>query len=333
MNGAAVLWVGLAAATVIGCQAAESGAPDVFQGVIELNETVLSFEVAGRLQQLSVKEGDRVEPSALIGVLDDALVRATRAARVLEAVAARSESDLVRAGARREDVSALQARVRAAGATESSLEKQLRRQRELFERNSVPQASLDEVEGQHARARAEREALEAQLLGLVRGARPEERQGANARAEAAEAALKVEDERLERHVLKTPVGGRVLDVHVELGEVVGVGVPVATLGDTRRPHVEVFVPQGSLGGIGVGDEALIRVDSDPAEFKGRVEHLARRTEFTPRFLFSERERPNLVVRVRVRIEDPKERLHSGVPAFVTITRGPKVPSGAASGRP
>jgi hypothetical protein len=49
-----------------------------------------------------------------------------------------------------------------------------------------------------------------------------------------------------------------------------------------------------------------------------VEDIARRTEFTPKFLFSERERPNLVVRVKIRVEDPGERLHAGVPAFVVI---------------
>ena len=36
-----------------------------------------------------------------------------------------------------------------------------------------------------------------------------------------------------------------------------------------------------------------------------------------RFLFSERERPNLVVRVRVRIEAPDGDLHAGLPAFAT----------------
>jgi hypothetical protein len=49
-----------------------------------------------------------------------------------------------------------------------------------------------------------------------------------------------------------------------------------------------------------------------------VENVARATEFTPRFLFSERERANLVVRVRVRVDDPAQRLHAGVPAFVEL---------------
>ena len=43
----------------------------------------------------------------------------------------------------------------------------------------------------------------------------------------------------------------------------------------------------------------------------RIEHVFPNTEFTPRFLFSESERPNLVVRVRVRIDDPRRELHAG----------------------
>ena len=54
---------------------------------------------------------------------------------------------------------------------------------------------------------------------------------------------------------------------------------------------------------------------------GKVEHIARRTEFTPRYLFSERERATLVVRVRVRVADPKEQLRAGVPAFVRLSGG------------
>ena len=51
---------------------------------------------------------------------------------------------------------------------------------------------------------------------------------------------------------------------------------------------------------------------------GKIEDLGRRTEFTPKFVFSPRERPNLVVRVRVRIDDPEETLRAGAPAFVTF---------------
>ena len=55
-----------------------------------------------------------------------------------------------------------------------------------------------------------------------------------------------------------------------------------------------------------------------APFPAKVEYVSPETEFTPKFLFSDRERPHLVVRVRVRVEDPGRRLQSGLPAFATV---------------
>jgi hypothetical protein len=74
----------------------------------------------------------------------------------------------------------------------------------------------------------------------------------------------------------------------------------------------------------------VRVDALGTTLPGHVEHVARKAEFTPRFLFSERERPNLVIRVRVRVDDPGERLHAGVPAFVTIESKTKPSTGPRS---
>jgi HlyD family secretion protein len=100
--------------------------------------------------------------------------------------------------------------------------------------------------------------------------------------------------------------------------VVQPGLPVATLGETKRPFVDVFVPQGDLGGVRPGTAARVHVDATPDKFQGAVEMVGRTVEFTPRYLFSEKERPNLVVRVRIDLQDPQEKLHAGVPAFAAL---------------
>jgi HlyD family secretion protein len=128
------------------------------------------------------------------------------------------------------------------------------------------------------------------------------------------------DERVARYQLTAPIAGTILDVAFEPGVLVGVGAPVVTLADPSHPYVDVFVPEGELAGIDVGDRASVAVDALAEPVPGRVEWVARTTEFTPRFLFSETERANLVVRVRVRLDDRGERLHAGVPAFATIAR-------------
>lgn len=287
--------------------------------MVELEETPIGFELSGRILEILVKEGDEVRAGQILARTDDGLDRSARAAHASEAGVAASQTKAVRAGARREEVNASAARVEAARATEELLQKQLARQRELFAQGVVSPAALDEISGQSARATAERASLEHALQLLQQGARHEDISVAEARTRAAEAAVDIDDQRLIRHELRAPRDGAILDVNFDPGEVVAAGAPIVTLADPHHPYVDVFVAQAKISQIFVGERAKVRVDALAHELGGSVERIARRTEFTPRYLFSERERPNLVVRVRVRIEDPKSELRAGVPAFVDLT--------------
>ena len=338
-KNAAALLLAFAAA---GC-AKRSAPPPGYQGVVELDERVVAAEVPGRVVRVAVHRGEPAASGALLATLDDSLARLARDARAHEAEAARAELALLRAGARREDLGSLAAQARAAAASRAWLEKNVERARALRDAGAVPEGELDRAEAELARSAAEHQALEQRLAGARAGARPQELSRAVARVASLEAALALEDARVARYAVRVggaapPPGGDagdggaadgptgadagaamlVLEVHVEPGELAGAGTPIATLGDTLHPYVDVFVPQAKLGALHVGDRGTLRVDASPDTFPCVVENVARATEFTPRFLFSERERANLVVRVRVRVEDPAQRLHAGVPAFVEL---------------
>ncbi|MEJ7730528.1 MAG: HlyD family efflux transporter periplasmic adaptor subunit [Polyangiaceae bacterium] len=302
-----------------GCRQRETE-PDTWQGVIEHEERVLGFETPGRVSAIPVDRGATVRAGDLLAALDDSMERTTREGRQAEADAARARVALLRAGSRPEELRALTAEVRAAEANESLLLKTAARDRMLVGGGALPQASRDQTEAALAAATASREALEQRLREAKSGARRQEVDTAEAQAAAAGSAIELSAERIERHELRASRDGSVLDVPVEPGEIVGAGTPVVTLADTTRPFVDVFVPQGSMEGIRVGAPATVRVDAGATRLGGRVEHVARRTEFTPRFVFSDRERANLVLRVRVRVDDPGEKLAAGVPAFVHIER-------------
>ena len=289
------------------------------QGIVELHERLLSFEVAGRVKELRVRRGERVAAAQVLAVLDDSLERPQREARAAEGRVADAQLDLLRAGARGEDVRAAEAQLRGAKAAEATFTDSLERMRKLRADGMVPPSQLDEVQGQHDRAVAERQAAEERLAALKAGARSQEVRAAIARSSQAHAALDAADARLSRFVLRSEIAGEALDTHVEPGEVVQPGAPVLTLGETRRPFVDVFVREGDLSGLKPGVRAQVRVDGEKEPFAGVVAMVGRSLEFTPRYLFSEQERPNLVVRVRIDVDDPHERLHAGVPAFVEFT--------------
>lgn len=294
--------------------------PTGLQGIVELDERVIAFEVAGRVRGVMVHRGDMVRDGAVLAELDDTLARLTRQARLDDVATADAELALLEAGSRREDVASLGADVRAAHAEEELASKTVERAHALQETGSLAQAEVDRDEADQERAILRRRSLEQKLRALAGGARPEEIARARARVESASAEVALEDERLLRHVLRAKGEGMAVDVTVEPGELAAVGTPAVTLADVNRPYVDVFVPQGQLDGIRIGVKALVRVDSMAASLQGVVEYVSPKTEFTPRFLFSEQERPHLVVRVRTRIDDARQLLHAGVPAFVQFER-------------
>lgn len=292
--------------------------PSKFQGVIELDERVIGFEVPGRIVRVPVTEGQTISANTELAAVDDQLERLGREARAAEAAAAHAQLALLESGARSEEVRAAQAEVSAAQASVGLLERNLARQRALQTQGASTENRTDELEAQLQQARERLTALQQRERALRSGARAQELDAARAKVAAADAVLKATDERLSKYILRAPMDATVLDIHMDPGEVVAPGTPIVTLADASHPFIDVFVPQARISSFHEGERVRITTDSEKKTYGGRVEHISRRTEFTPRYLFSERERPNLVVRVKIRIDDPNRQLHAGVPAFVTL---------------
>jgi len=301
-------------ATMAGCDA-ELKTPPGYQGIIEHDDRHLGFRVGGQLREIRFDRGDVIEEGTLIAVLDDTAELPILLAREADLARTRANAALVYAGPRVEEVRSTMAELDGARATLREAKANLDRHRNLPEQAATARSLISELEAAYAQSRAQVRMLQQRLKQMRKGARPEELAASDAAVTAAEAAVDAEKERLALYSLRSSERVTVLDVPVRVGEVVAAGATVATVADTKHPYVDVFVPQQSLAGLELGLPARVRVDAEGEAFEGKIEHIAPTTEFTPRYLFSPTERPNLVVRVRVRISDPDERLHAGVPAF------------------
>jgi HlyD family secretion protein len=308
---------GLALLLVPACRR-EASVPAGYQGLVEYDEHVVSFEVPGRVERVEVHRGDRVTAAQAVARLDETIERLTTEARRQDANAAQADLALLEAGSRKEDVASLADDLRGAASSEDLMRTNAERTRKLFADGSLPKSDLDKAEADLERATFDRKSLEQRLAALRQGARPQEIARAVARADQLRAQLALEEELLARHTLRAGDPGEVIDVATKAGELAAVGTPAITVADTTHPYVDVFVPEGELGGIRAGVPAEVHVDARSAPFAATVEYVSPETEFTPKFLFSNQERPHLVVRVRVRVEDPDRRLHSGVPAFARM---------------
>ena len=93
--------IGVGIAAVAACRE-HPHEPERFQGVVELQERDLSFELPGRVVRVLPKRGATVKPEQLLATLDDSLDRTAREARERDVETARARVALLRAGARGE---------------------------------------------------------------------------------------------------------------------------------------------------------------------------------------------------------------------------------------
>jgi membrane fusion protein (multidrug efflux system) len=80
---------------------------------------------------------------------------------------------------------------------------------------------------------------------------------ARADRQAARVQLKARQRDLSDTRVRAPFSGEVTRLHVDLGQVLGVGTPVATVVDTRELRVRIGVPTRELSEIAVGAQALV----------------------------------------------------------------------------
>jgi HlyD family secretion protein len=213
---------------------------------------------------------------------------------------AREQLALLLAGPRGELVEAARAEVR-----------QARERLQLLEAGPRP----DQADAARAELRAARE----RLALLEAGPRPGRVEAARAQVQEAEGALALARARLAEARLEAPMDGVVLRKNLEPGAVAVAGAPVLTLIDPGSLWLRAYLPESVLGRVRVGLAARISVDAFPGQaFEARVAEIASEAEFTPRNVQTEKERVNLVFRVKIAVVSPDGRLLPGMPADAVI---------------
>lgn len=116
----------------------------------------------------------------------------------------------------------------------------------------------------------------------------------------------------------SPVDGVVMVKVHEIGETVSPGAPVIVVGDRSTLWVKIFVPEGKINQIQIGQPAVLSFDGLKDKFKGHVSFIASQAEFTPRNVQSQEERITQAFAVKVVLDEVKPFLRPGVAADVEI---------------
>jgi len=248
-------------------------------GRIEATEVDVATKLPGRLREVWVREGDRVEAGQAVAVLDT---------DALDAQRRQAQAELRRARQEREHAIAVVEQ------HESELDlarRDLTRLEQLSRSDRF--VSEEQVDQARARVRSAEAALRASQVQVV---------ATDAAIEAAQASIERIEVDIADSTLKAPRRGRVLYRLAEPGEVLGAGGKVLTLLDLSDVYMVIFLPATEAGWVPLGAEARIVLDAAPQYVvPAEVSFVAPRAQFTPKQVETQGVRESLAFRIKVRI--------------------------------
>jgi HlyD family secretion protein len=289
-------------------------------GTVEAREADLGFRTTGRIELISVDEGDRISEGQLLAVLDQQELAAALAAARARAEAAGATLEELTEGFRSEEIEQARAALRAAERRRLDATRDLERAKNLYEDGAISEQALDDRETVATVAESEMQGASERLRLLESGTRSERISAQRASLAASEAEAERVEALLEYAQITAPNAGLITIRHREPGEIVSAGAAVLTLMNPDDRWVRIYVRADRVGRLSIGQTAMITADAYPKRtYTGRVVFIASEAEFTPRDVQTTEERVKLVYRVKVQIEgDSSFDLKPGLAADVRL---------------
>ena len=248
-------------------------------GRTEATDVDITAKYGGRLELVSVKEGDQVAIDQVLARMDT---------RELEAQLRRAQAELRRT----EQEKHFAVAVIAQRKSELSLaKKDMERAKGLYENDGISLEQLQRDETAVETAKATLAASRAQLSN------------AEAAIEAAIAHTELIKTQIDDSVLKSPIGGRVLYRLAEPGEVLPGGGKVLTVLDPNDIYMTLFLPTHAAARVAIGADARVVLDGIPdIVIPAEVTYVAPRAQFTPKEVETRTEREKLMFRLKVQLD-------------------------------
>lgn len=291
--------------------------PTILQGEADVTSYKASSKLAGRIEKMYVREGQKVKKGDLLYTLStpeiDAKMHQAKAAQS----AASAQAQKANKGARKQEIEAAREMWQKAQAGMNLAEKSFDRVKKLHEEGVLPAQKYDEAYANYMAARATMAAAEAQYQMAAEGARSEDKLAAEALTEqAAGAVMEVEAYAADANVY-SPVDGEISTIIAREGELVGTGYPAVTILDIDDIWVAYNIKEDLMPKIKMGTRFTAHVPALDKDVEFVVDFIAPQGDFAT--WSATRTQGGFDVRtfnVKTRPVSPVEGLRPGMSALI-----------------
>ncbi len=229
-------------------------APTVIQGRVEVEQTPVAAKVAGRIANIHVKEGDRIQIGTPLIDMDSPEINAKIEEAQAAKEAAQSQLNKANNGARPQEIEMAKYQYDAAQSAADLAKVTYERINRLASEGLMSRQKRDEAYTNYIASEDKAKMAQAQYELAKTGARNEDKDAAQAQVNQVEGKLKEAMIAKDESNLKSPIAGVVDSVIAKTGQVVGQGVPLVTIVDPTDQHIVLNVTENNLKYFAVGSQ-------------------------------------------------------------------------------
>jgi len=313
-------------------------------GTVDANEVIVSSRIPGRIQTLTVDEGDDVRAGQLIATIQSADLAAARNAAQATALSQRykmqgaSDTERQTTSGTASQVTNAEAQLRAAQAALAQAQAQYEHQQADSRRTvalaaqgvmseqaseeaatslDAAKAAVDSAKHNVAAAQASLKVaiantIQAQTAAKTVAATRSDMKNAQALLDQAQVQLGYAQ-------IFAPVSGKVNVRAARQGEVVEAGTPIVTITDLTQTWVYAPLPETEADSVEVGDTLRVVMPSG-ATIQGKIIAKAAEADFATQRDVSRRKRDIKTVQLKLLIDNPGMRFVPGMTAEVYIPK-------------
>jgi HlyD family secretion protein len=267
-------------------------------GTFEADEVIVSSEIAGRIIQMDVKEGDTMSKGRLAAVIDAANLSLQK--QQVEASIDALHNKTTDASPQ---VQLLQDQIAVQKVQLANLQKEKSRTENLIKADAATTKQLDDISNQIDMLNRQITVTEQQINVQLNNTSTQNRSILSEQPALEKRAAQIADQ-LERSTVINPISGTVLTKYAEAGEVTAPGKALYKIANLSEIKLRAYITGDQLSQLKLQQAVTVQVDDGAQAFKtykGTVSWISSKAEFTPKTIQTKDERANLVYAIKINV--------------------------------
>lgn len=277
-------------------------------GTFEADEVMVSSEAMGRVEKLTIQEGDAIKEGQYLGYIDS-----TQLYLRLEQLNAQIASIQVRRPEIATQLKVFDDQLAVLKIKNETLLKEKARFENLVQQKAAPGKQLDDILSQISELNAQMDLVKQQKLAAASTLNVQLK-GLNQDPQALILQKEQLQDQLAKYRLIAPVSGTVLTQYINEKELVAVGKPLYKLAKLDTLILRAYITGDQFSAIKLGQKVQVYVDKgeDYQTYSGTIFWISDKAEFTPKTIQTKKERSNLVYAIKVRVPNKDGLLKIGM---------------------